>query len=82
MSKKITIYTTNTCAYCVMVKKFLKIKGHEYDEINLDEHPERRQEAVDLSGVMTVPVTVIENGDGIKDVTVGYNPSQLASALA
>ncbi len=82
MSKKITIYTTNTCAYCVMVKKFLKIKGQVYDEVNLDEHPERRQEAVELSGTMTVPVTVIENSEGIKDVTVGYNPSQLSSALA
>lgn len=82
MSKKITIYTTNTCAYCVMVKKFLKIKGHEYDEVNLDDFPERRQEALEISGAMTVPVTVIENGDGMKDVTIGYNPSQLASALA
>jgi len=53
-----------------------------YDEVNLDEHPERRQEAVELSGAMTVPVTVIENSEGIKDVTIGYNPSQLSSALA
>lgn len=82
MSKKITIYTTNTCAYCVMVKKFMKLKGQEYSEVNLDNEPERRQEALDLSGAMTVPVTVIENGDGMKNVTVGYNPSQLASALA
>lgn len=82
MSKKITIYTTNTCAYCGMVKKFLTIKGQEYNEVNLDNEPERRQEALDLSGAMTVPVTVIENGDGMKNVTVGYNPSQLASALA
>ncbi len=82
MSKKITIYTASTCAHCVMVKKFLAIKGQKYDEVNLDDYPERRQEAVDLSGAMTVPITVIENGDGIKDVTVGYNPTQLASALA
>ena len=82
MSKTITIYTTNACAYCVMVKKFLTIKGQEYNEVNLDDEPERRQEAVELSGAMTVPVTVIENGDGMKNVTVGYNPTQLASALA
>lgn len=82
MSKKITIYTTNTCAYCVMVKKFLTTKGQEFSEVNLDDEPERRQEALDLSGAMTVPVTVIENSDGMKNVTVGYNPSQLASALA
>lgn len=82
MSKNITIYTTNTCAYCPMVKKFLTMKGQEYNEVNLDENPERRQEAIDVSGAMTVPVTVVENGDGMKNVTVGYNPAQLTSALA
>lgn len=82
MSKNITIYTTNTCAYCPMVKKFLKMKGQEYQEVNLDENPDRRQEAIEVSGAMTVPVTVVENGDGMKNVTVGYNPAQLASALA
>ena len=82
MSKKVTIYTTNTCAYCVMVNKFLTVKGHQYEEVNLDQEPERRQEALDLSGAMTVPVTVVHQADGMKDVTVGYNPSQIASALA
>lgn len=82
MTKKITIYTTNTCAYCVMVKKFLTIKGHQYEEVNLDEQPERRQEAIELSGAMTVPVTVVDQADGMKNVTVGYNPTQLTSALA
>lgn len=82
MSKNITIYTTTTCAYCPMVKKFLTMKGQEYQEVNLDENPDRRQEAIDLSGAMTVPVTVVDNGNGMKNVTVGYNPAQLASALA
>ncbi len=82
MPNKITIYTTNTCAYCAMVKKFLTIKGQTYDEINLDDHPDKRQEAMALSGAMTVPITVITKADGMQDVTVGYNPSQLASAIA
>lgn len=82
MPNKITIYTTNTCAYCAMVKKFLTVKGQKFEEVNLDEHPEKRQEAMSLSGAMTVPITVITKADGVQDVTVGYNPSQLASALA
>jgi glutaredoxin len=36
MAKDITIYTTNTCAYCVMVKKYLAGKGLTYQEVNLD----------------------------------------------
>jgi glutaredoxin 3 len=50
MAKNITIFTTNTCSYCAMVKKFLDMKGKSYDMVNLDEHPERNQEALDVSG--------------------------------
>lgn len=81
MSKNITIYTTNTCAYCVMVKKYLANKGHEYQEVNLDEQPEERQKVIEMSGQMTVPVTVIENGTDAPSISVGWNPGKLASAL-
>ena len=40
MPKKITVFTTSSCAYCVMVKRYLGAKGQNYEEINLDEHPE------------------------------------------
>lgn len=82
MSKSITIYTTNTCAYCVMVKKWLTSKGFKYDIVNLDEQPNRVQELLDLSGQMAVPVTVVADSDNDhKDVTVGWNPGKLASAV-
>lgn len=70
------IYTTNSCAYCVMVKKFLTMKGKEFEVINLDERPELQAEAYALSGALTVPVTT--NG---KSVVVGWNPSKLVSML-
>ena len=82
MPKNITIFTTNTCGYCVMVKKFLDMKGRKYDVVNLDEHPERQQEALDLAGVLSVPITVVTRQDDSRSVVVGYNLSQLAPALA
>lgn len=82
MPKNITIYTTNTCAYCVMVKKWLDSKGVGYDEVNIDENPDRAQEAVAISGQMAVPVTVITKSDDEKEVVVGYNLSKLAPALS
>lgn len=81
MTKSITIYTTNNCAYCVMVKKYLTMKGMNYDEVNVEQFPEKRQEAIALSGAMTVPVTVVTKVDDSQHVTVGYNPSRLASVL-
>ncbi len=82
MAKNITIFTTNTCAYCVMVKKWLNSKGLAYEEVNLDQNPERQAEALELSGAMTVPVTVITKDDESKEVVVGYNLARLAPAVA
>ncbi len=85
MAKTITIYTTNTCAYCEVVKKFLNNKGLTYTVVNMDEHPEVRQEVIDMSGAMTVPVTVVadDQDDTMpKNITVGWNPAKLASAVA
>lgn len=82
MVKNITIFTTNTCAYCAMVKKYLGAKGHDYEVVNLDEHPERQAEALELSGALTVPVTVVTKEDNSREVIVGYNLAKLAPAIA
>ena len=82
MAKNITIYTTKTCAYCPMVKKWLGNKGLQYDEVNLDETPERREEALKLSGALTVPVTVVTKEDDTQEVVVGFNLAKLAPAVA
>lgn len=82
MAKDITIFTTNTCGYCVMVKKWLGSKGHTYHEVNLDENPDRQAEALALSGALTVPVTVVTKEDDSQEVIVGFNLAQLAPAVA
>lgn len=82
MQKTITIYTTTTCAYCEMVKKWLGSKGLTYNVINMDEEPpEVRQKVIEMSGAMTVPVTVVEDAAGNKDLTVGWNPAKLGAAV-
>lgn len=82
MVKNITMYTTTTCAYCVMVKKWLKSKKLEFTEVNIDEQPERAQEAFEISGQMAVPVTVVTKDDDTQAVIVGYNIAKLAPAVA
>lgn len=82
MVKNITIFTTNTCGYCQMVKKYLGTKGVNYDEVNLDQQPARQQEALALSGALTVPVTVVTKVDDSQEVIVGYNLARLAPAIA
>jgi glutaredoxin len=82
MVKNITIFTTNTCAYCAMVKRYLDSKGKGYEVVNLDEQPHRQAEALQLSGAMTVPITVVTKQDESQEVIVGWNPAQLAPAVA
>lgn len=82
MPKKITIYTTNTCTYCGMVKRYLDSKSMQYEVVNLEEHPERQAEAMAASGALTVPITVVTKQDDSQAVVVGYNLSQLAPAIA
>ena len=82
MPKNITIFTTNTCGYCSMVKKWLGSKGLSYEEVNLDNDPNRQQEAYELSGQLTVPITVVTKEDDSREVVVGYNLSQLAPAVS
>ena len=59
-----------------MVKQFLTLKGKEFEEVNVDEQPDRLQEAVSLSGTQQVPVTT----DGT-NVIVGWQPAKLMGIL-
>lgn len=84
MAKTVTIYTTNTCAYCDMVKKYLNGKKVPFTVVNLDEEPfEVRQQVIEMSGAMTVPVVIVtdDDKDVPKNITVGWNPAKLASAV-
>lgn len=84
MKKTVTIYTTTTCAYCEMVKKYLTSKKVPFNVVNMDEEPaEVRQKVIEMSGAMTVPIVVVEEDDpeAPKNITVGWNPAKLASAV-
>lgn len=79
--KKVTVYSQNSCASCMMVKKWLTMKKVDYAEINLDDHPEQREQVMKMSGSATVPVVVIEDETTkTKTVSVGYKPAQLVAA--
>ena len=72
----ITVFTTNTCAYCKMVKQYLTLKGKEFEIVDLDENPQKRQELFEKTGALTVPITQV--GD---EYIVGWNRSKFAEVL-
>ena len=76
MDKKITIYSTPTCHFCQMTKEFLKEKGIEYADYNVASDLEKRQEMIQKSGQMGVPVIFV--GD---EMIIGFDQEKLVSAL-
>ena len=56
-------------------------QGHQYEEVNLDQFPERQAEALQISGALTVPVTVVTLQDETQHVIVGYNLAKLGPAV-
>ena len=70
---KITIYSTTTCPYCVMLKRWLDDKKVEYTEYMVDRNPIAAQQMVNLSGQMGVPFTTIETDDGKMQGILGYD---------
>ena len=73
----ITVYSTQTCSYCVMLKKYLTMKGVEFNAVDVTNDPEKRQELAEKTGLTTVPVTT----DGNENYIVGWNPGKLVQFL-
>lgn len=76
MDKNVTIYSTPTCHFCEMSKDFFKENGVNYTEYNVASDLEKRQEMIQKSGQMGVPVITV--GD---ELIVGFDKEKLASLL-
>jgi glutaredoxin 3 len=72
----VTVYSTNTCPYCTMVKDYLKQNNVEYEDVNVGEDQEKAREMVDKSGQMGVPVSDIDG-----EIIVGFDKAKIESVL-
>jgi glutaredoxin-like YruB-family protein len=79
-NKKVAIYTTPSCVYCKMTKDWFKENGVKYDEYNVGTDLARRQEMVDKSGQMGVPVIAIGEGED-EQIIIGFDKTGLNNAL-
>ena len=53
--KRVQMYSTGMCPFCVMAKRLLSQKGVAIDEIRVDEDHSRREEMTRITGRRTVP---------------------------
>jgi glutaredoxin 3 len=76
MAREVKIYTTPTCPYCKIAKKFLDDNGVKYQEFNLVEDEAAREEMRTKCKSLAVPTICFDN-----EVMVGFNEEELRKKL-
>ncbi len=79
---KVTVYSTTTCPYCIMLKRWLDDKKIAYTDYLVDKNPIAAQNMVQLSGQMGVPFSTIEREDGSVEKILGFDRPRFETALA
>lgn len=74
--KKVLVYTTPICPYCVKVKEYLKSNNIDVENIDVSTSQNKLQEMIDKSGQMGVPVLDIEG-----KIIIGFNKEEIDKAL-
>lgn len=73
---EVTVYTTNTCPYCVMLKNYLEAQSIDYKDVDVQQNPEAMQYVVNKTGQMGVPQSQV-NGEWV----LGFDPDKLVTLL-
>ena len=77
MGKQVTIYSTPSCHFCHAAKAYFDETAVQYEDFNVLDNMEKRQEMIDMTGQMGVPV--IRIGD---DVIIGFDEPKLKELLS
>ena len=73
---KVTVYGTPTCPWCYKAKEFFKQNKIKFEDKNVDEDEEAKEEMIEKSGQMGVPVINI-NGK----IIVGFDLEAIKKGL-
>ncbi|MFA5319984.1 MAG: glutaredoxin domain-containing protein [Candidatus Omnitrophota bacterium] len=74
--KKIKVYSTPTCPYCIRLKQFLKENNFIFEDIDVAADRTAADEIVRRTGQMGVPVIDIEG-----ELIVGFDRERIKQAL-
>jgi glutaredoxin-like YruB-family protein len=76
MSKRVTVYSTSTCPFCIRAKQFLKDNNIEFTNFDVGSDEAKAQEMIKKSGQMGVPVLDIEG-----TIIVGFDKEKIKETL-
>ena len=73
----VKVYSVPNCPWCDKVKKYLKLKNIAYEEFNVEDDEEARNELYKISGDQIVPLTTIDG----KDYVISFDKAKLDALL-
>jgi len=73
---KVKVFSTQTCAYCVTLKEYLKENNISFEDIDVSQDEEAMKEMIDKSGQMGVPVVDIDG-----EIIVGFDKEKINQLL-
>ncbi|MCK4799719.1 glutathione S-transferase N-terminal domain-containing protein [Candidatus Parcubacteria bacterium] len=76
LNKKIKVYSTPDCAYCWTLKGFLKKHNVEFEEVDIFDNEEAKEEMIKKTGQKEVPVMEVED-----QIIVGFDKKKISEAL-
>jgi len=76
MNKKVKVYSTPTCPFCIMAKKFLKDNNIEFEDIDVSRNIKAAREMVEKTGQMGVPVIEIDG-----EFVIGFDRNRIKELL-
>jgi glutaredoxin-like YruB-family protein len=76
MDKKVTVYSTPTCPFCIRAKQFLRENNVAFTEIDVSKDEGKAEEMIEKSGQMGVPVIDVDG-----QVIVGFDKDKIKTAL-
>lgn len=79
--KNVTIYSTPTCHFCHAAKEFFKEHDIAFTDYNVSEDSSKRDEMIQKSGQMGVPVIFVDNPSGQADMVTGFDEPKLRELL-
>ena len=75
-TNKVRVFSTPSCPYCVTLEAFLNEKGIQYEHFNVAEDNKARDEMIEKSGQMGVPVIEIDG-----EMIVGFDRDKIVEKL-
>lgn len=76
MEKRVKVYSTPACPYCIRAKQFLKDNNIIFQDIDVSKDEEMAEEMIRKSGQMGVPVLDIDG-----EVIVGFDKEKIKQVL-